>query len=155
MTSGLERTSGKYDGSRGEASSRLYALPKYQRHLRQTRRRFLRIFSSRADVSGIHVLRRSYRRDPKIGSVLGSWDIRERTVVVASPTARESKNPGTRAAKSSISLSSSRDVSVHSSALARTVDLVLYAPRSTLFRRPCENHCQRSLTFFSSASLRC
>ena len=112
---------------------------------------FARCFM-RGDDPGVHVLKRSHRRDSKMGSAFEWWDIRERTADVASGTARESKNPGTRAAKSSISLSSSRAVSVHLRAFVTTADPAPKTPSSTLFRRLRENRCRRILTCSSSTS---
>ena len=65
---------------------------------------------------------RSHRQDPKTGSVVGSWDIRERTTDVASGTTQELKNPGIRAAKFSISKSLSSAESVHTRALVTTAE---------------------------------
>ncbi|KAI0306816.1 hypothetical protein B0F90DRAFT_473378 [Multifurca ochricompacta] len=79
--------------------------------------------------------------------------MRERIAEGASGTARESKNPGTRVAKSSISLSSSRAVRVQVRAFASTIHGASVALSSTLRRKPSESHFRCLEIWPSSVSL--
>src|SRR5713226_1891200 len=120
------------EGKGAEFPSRWYALPQYQRLFRHVRSLFLRDSSVRAEVSDMHVLMRSWKQDPRIGSDVdrsGETSMEERIGEVVHGMAPESKTPGMYATKSLIFW-------VWQSGLVSSNDCPELAFRSMLFRRP-------------------
>src|SRR6266702_1952856 len=68
VISGLEKAMQMSDGKGTEFPGGLNARPKYHRPSRQIRRQLVRTSSVRGAVAGMHVLRRSWRRDRRMHS---------------------------------------------------------------------------------------